>query len=61
MREFYSYTKLKFKIVLEEIFNVKVLKVNSMILPVKRRRLGKFEGSKNTYKRMYITLLRFLF
>lgn len=51
------FTKLKFKIILEEVFNVKVLSVNSMILPVKRRRLGKFEGVKNSYKRIYVTLL----
>lgn len=49
-------TKLKFRIILEEVFNVKVISINSMILPVKRRRLGKFEGVKNSYKRIYVTL-----
>lgn len=41
----------------EDVFDVKVLKVNSLILTPKRRRLGKFKGFKHSYKRMFVTLL----
>nr|YP_009503366.1 ribosomal protein L23 [Euglena clara]AXA45483.1 ribosomal protein L23 [Euglena clara] len=48
-----KFTKNEFKILLEEIFSVKVLSINSCILPIKNRRLGKFQGSKNSYKRIF--------
>lgn len=51
-----NITKLKVKIVMEEVFGVKVLSVNSFVLPSKRRRLGKYEGLKNKYKRVIVTL-----
>nr|AKL78992.1 ribosomal protein L23 [Euglena viridis] len=50
------FTKLKVKLLIEETFDVKVVSVNSYILPRKGRRLGMFEGSKNSYKRLFITL-----
>lgn len=56
----YFFSKLKLKIILEEVFGVKVLRINSMNLPIKRRRLGRFEGAKNSYKRFYVTLLCFV-
>lgn len=52
-------TKVKFKIILEEVFDVKVISLNSLILPLKRCRRGKFTGFKNFYKRFYITILCF--
>lgn len=45
------------KSLIEEIFNVKVISINSYILPSKKSRLGKFEGFKNFYKRFFVTLV----
>lgn len=45
------------KVLIEEIFNVKVICINSYILPAKKSRLGKFEGFKNSYKRFFVTLV----
>nr|YP_009145525.1 ribosomal protein L23 [Trachelomonas volvocina]AKL82438.1 ribosomal protein L23 [Trachelomonas volvocina] len=39
-----------------ELFNVKVLSVNSLILSPKRRRLGRYKGVKNSYKRVFVSL-----
>lgn len=47
------------KTLVEEIFNIKVISLNSYILPSRRSRLGKFEGFKNSYKRFFITLVWF--
>ena len=55
------FSKLKFKIILEEVFGIKILRINSMNLPTRRRRLGRFEGTKNSYKRFYVTLLCFFY
>lgn len=41
----------------EKLFNVKVLSVNTFILAGKKRRLGRFQGYKNTYKRVFVTLM----
>lgn len=51
-----NITKLKVKVIIEEIFGVKVISVNSFVLPSKRRRLGRNEGMKNRYKRIIVTL-----
>lgn len=34
-----------------------MISVNTLILPGKKRRLGKFQGFKNSYKRAFITLM----
>lgn len=47
------------KTLIEEIFNVKVISLNSYILPSRKSRLGKYEGFKNSYKRFFITLVWF--
>lgn len=49
--------KIKVKLIMEEVFNVKVIAVNSFILPSKRRRLGRYTGLKNRYKRIIVTLV----
>jgi large subunit ribosomal protein L23 len=49
-------TKIQIKSVLEKVFNVKITNVNTCILPIKNRRLGKFIGKKAGYKKAYITL-----
>lgn len=51
-----SVTKTKIKFVIEKIFNVKVTKVNTCILPVKKRRIGRFIGKRSLYKKAYISL-----
>nr|AEW12918.2 ribosomal protein L23 [Colacium vesiculosum] len=50
-------SKSNLKNVFEKTFNVKVISINTYILPGKKRRLGKFQGFKNSYKRAFITLL----
>nr|YP_007317213.1 ribosomal protein L23 [Monomorphina aenigmatica]AFZ88815.1 ribosomal protein L23 [Monomorphina aenigmatica] len=51
-----SLNKKDISKILEDLFGVKVLSVNSYILPGKKRRLGKFEGFKNNYKRVFVTV-----
>ena len=46
--------------IFQEVFDVKVISINTYILPGKKRRLGKFNGFKNSYKRAFITILCFL-
>lgn len=53
----YLGDKRTIKEAVEKIFNVKVLSVNTSILSAKKRRLGKFQGFKTTYKRAFVTLL----
>lgn len=55
------YNKSEVKFLIQEVFDVKVTSVNSYIKPGKVRRLGKFEGLKNSYKRVFVTILWFLF
>lgn len=40
----------------EKLFNVKVLKVNIMNVRPKRRRVGRFEGTKPGYKKAIVKL-----
>lgn len=42
--------------IIEDIFSVKILSINTYILSSKKRRLGKFLGYKNSFKRLVITL-----
>lgn len=48
--------KIKIKSELEFLFNVKVIKVNTCRLPKKKKRVGKYIGSKPQYKKAIITL-----
>lgn len=48
--------KPKIKAAIESLFEVKVVKVNTINLPRKKRRVGKFIGYKPTYKRAVVTL-----
>lgn len=45
------------KQLIEEVFGVKVISLNSLILSSKKRRLGKFEGFKSVNKRFFVTIL----
>ena len=48
--------KFTIKKVIEYAFNVKVLKVNTMMSPIKSRTVGKFMGHPSQYKKSIITL-----
>nr|YP_010700222.1 ribosomal protein L23 [Euglena deses]WCH63366.1 ribosomal protein L23 [Euglena deses] len=54
-------TKLKIKLIVEEVFDVKIVSINTYLLPGKSRRLGKFKGLKNSYKRVFLKILRLKF
>ena len=49
-------TKLSIKAAIEELFDVKVVSVNTSLRPLKRRRVGKFIGEKARHKRAIVTL-----
>lgn len=49
-------TKLLVKKAVEQLFQVKVLSVNTSLQAVKKRRVGKFIGKKSQYKRAVVTL-----
>ena len=49
--------KATIKQAIEYLFDVKVIKVNTIQLPKKTRRVGKFLGTKSQYKKAIVTLL----
>jgi len=49
-------TKTQIKYVIENIFKVEVSKVNTCLLPVQTRRVGKFLGKRPRYKKAYVKL-----
>lgn len=49
-------TKPDIKAAIESLFNVTVIKVNTLNPPRKKRRVGRFMGYKSTYKRAIVTL-----
>ena len=49
-------TKTQIKYILEKIFDVKITSLNTCLLPIKNRRVGRFIGKKATYKKAYVTL-----
>ncbi|MEB3343580.1 50S ribosomal protein L23 [Okeania sp.] len=49
-------TKPMIKEVIEQVFEVKVIGINTLNLPRKKRRVGKFMGFKPRYKRAIVTL-----
>ena len=51
-----SLTKTQIKFIIENIFNVKIINVNTAILPTKKRRVGKSIGNRSTYKKAYVKL-----
>ena len=48
--------KTDIKIAIEQLFDVKVISVNTLLQPLKKRRVGKFIGTKARYKRAIVTL-----
>lgn len=49
-------TKPQIKAAIEDLFQVKVVQVNTMQLPRKQRRVGKFVGYKSQYKKAIVTV-----
>lgn len=49
-------TKPQIKAAIENLFQVKVVQVNTMQLPRKQRRVGKFVGYKSQYKKAIVTV-----
>ena len=49
-------TKPEIKAAIESLFDVSVTKVNTLTLPRKKRRVGRFMGYKAQYKRAIVTL-----
>jgi large subunit ribosomal protein L23 len=48
--------KTAIKSAVELLFDVKVISVNTSLLPLKKRRVGKFIGKKARYKRAIVKL-----
>ena len=49
-------TKPDIRAAVESLFDVTVVKVNTMALPRKQRRVGRFIGYRSQYKRAIVTL-----
>lgn len=49
-------TKPQIKAVIEDLFDVKVVSVNTYNPPHKQRRMGKYVGNRPQYKRAVVTL-----
>ncbi|MGK7947145.1 MAG: 50S ribosomal protein L23 [Microcystaceae cyanobacterium] len=49
-------TKPEIKAAIESLFDVTVVKVNTLNRPPKKRRVGRFIGNKPHYKRAIVTL-----
>ena len=48
--------KISIKSAIEQLFEVKVTKVNTCRLPKKKKRVGKYIGWKSQYKKAIVTL-----
>ena len=48
--------KTQIKNAIEKAFNVKVLSVNTLNMTVKKRRVGRYVGKTNAYKKAYVKL-----
>ena len=48
--------KIAIKSAIEDLFNVKVVKINTCRLPRKKKRVGKYMGWKPQYKKAIVTL-----
>jgi large subunit ribosomal protein L23 len=48
--------KRMIKSAVEQLFDVKVLSVNTLLQPVKKRRVGKFIGKRSQDKKVIVTL-----
>nr|YP_009313950.1 Ribosomal protein L23 [Hommersandiophycus borowitzkae]SCW22204.1 Ribosomal protein L23 [Hommersandiophycus borowitzkae] len=48
--------KEEIKYAIEELFDVKVIRINTLRKPLKKRRVGKFVGYKTMYKKAIVKL-----
>jgi large subunit ribosomal protein L23 len=48
--------KMDVRNAIEQIFDVKVISVNTSLLPLRKRRVGRFIGKKARYKRAIVKL-----
>ncbi len=48
--------KIEIARAVEELFDVKVVKVNTMVVPGRFRRMGRFTGYKSDWKKAVVTL-----
>ena len=51
-----SLTKTQIKYVIENIFNVNIINISTLMLPPKTRRVGKFLGKRTQYKKAFVKL-----
>ena len=51
-----TLTKSQIKFILEKLFEINIISVNTCNLPVKTRRVGKSIGKRSRYKKAYIQL-----
>ena len=49
-------TKTQIKYIIEKIFKVEISQVNTSVLPIKTRRVGRFVGKRPRYKKAYVKL-----
>jgi large subunit ribosomal protein L23 len=49
--------KPSIKAAVEQLFDVKVVSVNTSLQPLRKRRVGKFIGTRARYKRAIVTLV----
>ena len=47
---------MAFKSSVEQLFDVKVISVNTSLLPLRKRRVGRYIGKKARYKRAIVKL-----
>ena len=53
-----SSNKVAIRFAIENLFNVKIIKINTCHLPRKKKRVGKYIGWKSHYKKAVITLAK---
>lgn len=49
-------TKIQAKEAIEQIFNVKVAAINSIVMRGKPKRIGRFMGLRKNWKKIYVSL-----
>lgn len=54
---FYSFSKLQIKNLVEIGFGIKVLKINTFILPHKNVKMGNSKGRRNLLKRVVVLVV----
>lgn len=51
-----SLTKIEIKFILEKIFNITITNIQTLLMPIKMKRVGKFKGKCSQYKKVIIKL-----